>query len=354
MRNPLLCACRRASCQALISYIYLVAVAASIGMLPARALAQSPELSMREFSSAQVKKGVRSLGFGGDGATWGNYALIWHDADSGLIDYGDTHYTNGNQFNFAAVGLNSPSLWHGLTIYGVAMFQNANNVHFNAKSPGLGSSAVALVGDGTDQGIFTKIAMPLGRGFSVGGLLNYEVSQFDANTVSAGNHRAHPLQHRLAAVWRFRPYVGTEQKAVVWLSWLGQQRSGERTDPAGLRQGVSSRTEFRVGGSVSPWEGALIDIGATRLARSNALDATHSIYYDPNLGFEQALLGKHLVLRGGLDETSPTAGISMKFSRYKLDTGYVHDMAIRRVGTLFGENSQSILFTFTVDYGHLQ
>jgi hypothetical protein len=33
-------------------------------------LAQAaPELAMRDFASGQVKKGVRSIGFGGDGAT---------------------------------------------------------------------------------------------------------------------------------------------------------------------------------------------------------------------------------------------------------------------------------------------
>jgi len=76
---------------------------------------------MREFSSGQIKKGVRSIGFGGDGATWGNYSLVWRDADTALVDYGDTHYTNGNDFHFEAVGLTSPSLWHGLTIYVIAM-----------------------------------------------------------------------------------------------------------------------------------------------------------------------------------------------------------------------------------------
>src|SRR5579864_9753320 len=98
--------------------------------------AQSPELSMREFSSGQIKKGVRSIGFGGDGATWGNYALVYRDADTALVDYGDTHYTNGNDFHFSAVGLTTADLWHGLAVYAIAMFQGTNDVHFNARSPG--------------------------------------------------------------------------------------------------------------------------------------------------------------------------------------------------------------------------
>src|ERR1700745_4160429 len=71
---------------------------------PDRARAQSPELAIREFSSSQIKKGVRSIGFGGDGATWGNYGLVWKDAGTALVDYGDTSYTNGNDFHFAAAG----------------------------------------------------------------------------------------------------------------------------------------------------------------------------------------------------------------------------------------------------------
>ena len=57
------------------------------------ARAQSPELAMRDFSSGQIKKGVRSIGFGGDGATWGNYGLVWQDANTAVLDYGDTRFT---------------------------------------------------------------------------------------------------------------------------------------------------------------------------------------------------------------------------------------------------------------------
>src|SRR5215467_12890537 len=144
-----------------------LAAAVLIGLLavPAVARAQSPELSMREFSSGQIKKGVRSIGFGGDGATWGNYALVYKDADTALFDYGDTHYTNGNDFHFEAVGMTTPTLWHGLAVYAIAMFQNTNNVHFNGRSQGLGASPVPLVGKGSDNALFIKAAMPLGKGF---------------------------------------------------------------------------------------------------------------------------------------------------------------------------------------------
>ena len=162
-------------------WLTLVSVLGFIAF-PTPGRAQSPELSMREFSSGQVKKGVRSIGFGGDGATWGNYGLVWKDAGTALVDYGDTHYTNGNDFSFSAVGLTSPSLWNNLTIYMIALSEGTNDVHFNTKSPGLGPSPVAVTGSGKDNALFTKIAMPLGQGLSAGVLLSYETSQFNAET----------------------------------------------------------------------------------------------------------------------------------------------------------------------------
>src|SRR5579871_2348299 len=85
------------------------------------ASAQSPELSLREFASGQIKKGVRSVGFGGDGATWGNYALVWRDGGTALVDAGVTAYTNGNRFQFTAVGFTTPPLWRGLVVYAIAL-----------------------------------------------------------------------------------------------------------------------------------------------------------------------------------------------------------------------------------------
>jgi hypothetical protein len=56
--------------------VFLVSVFVAVVLTPAALFAQSPELSLREFASGQIKKGVRSIGFGGDGATGGNYALV--------------------------------------------------------------------------------------------------------------------------------------------------------------------------------------------------------------------------------------------------------------------------------------
>jgi hypothetical protein len=329
----------------------LVVIAASICAFSDWTHAQSPELSMREFSSGQIKKGVRSIGFGGDGATWGNYGLVWLDANTALVDFGDTHYTNGNDFHFGAVGLTSPGLWHHLAIYGIFMFQGTNDVQLSVKSPGFGPGAVPVTGSGSDHAVFVKIAMPLWKGISVGLLLSHETSKFDAVARPNPEESVH-----YETEWRPSGGFGVawqpNKRLLFGLRGLLNNDLERRTDSAGLTEGMAHTAEFRLGASVSPWKGALLDVGGTRVERRNALAGTHSLVYHPNLGFEQALLRKRLFLRFGLDETSPTAGGSLKLGRFKLDAAYVDNMARSRVGNLFGTHSDSLLATFTVDYGH--
>jgi hypothetical protein len=319
-------------------------VAVAIGFAHS-ARAQSPELAMRDFSSGQIKKGVRSIGFGGDGATWGNYGLVWQDANTAVLDYGNTLYTNGNDFNFQAVGVTSPSLWHDLAIYVIAMQQSTNDVKFLAKAQGLGPTAVPFVGKGNDEAVFVKVAMPIAYGVSAGVLLSHETSQFDA-TSSGQNVK-----------WEtdWRPSGGF---GVAWQSddkkWLFGFRAlfnndfERRIDSTGVAEGLAQTTEYRLGGSYQLWQGGLIDIGATRLEKRNAIAGTHTVIYNPNLGFEQKV--GDFTFRFGLDETSPTAGITYRFSPFKLDIAYVRDMAKARVGDLFGTTSDSILATLTFDF----
>ena len=133
-----------------------IAVALGIVLVSVEARAQSPELSMREFASGQIKKGVRSIGFGGDGATWGNYGLVYRDAATALADVGVTDYTNGNLFTFTAVGATTPPLWHGLAIYLIALSQHAEDVRLSLSSPGLGPGPRAVIGGGADQAVFSQ------------------------------------------------------------------------------------------------------------------------------------------------------------------------------------------------------
>jgi len=74
--------------RAALARVSLVSVFVAVVLFPAALFAQSPELSLREFASGQIKKGVRSIGFGGDGATGGNYALVYRDAGGAFVAAG--------------------------------------------------------------------------------------------------------------------------------------------------------------------------------------------------------------------------------------------------------------------------
>jgi hypothetical protein len=305
---------------------------------------QSPEMSMRDFSSGQIKKGVRSIGFGGDGATWGNYALVWKDTSTALVDVGDTQYGNGNAFHFAAVGLTSPALWHGLAVYVVAMAQGTNQVQFDMKSS-------PVVGSGSDHAIFSKIAMPIAAGLSAGILLSYETSQFDASPRGGADS--------LHFETRWRPSGGFgvtwQPNTIILIGFraLLNRDLDRLSDSAGATEGTARSNEYRLGVSASPWAGALLDAGGTWLKRSNTRTTTHTSELEPNFGFEQTLAEQHVAVRFGVDETSPTAGLTFRIAPCRLDLAYVRDMASSRVQTLFGRTSNSGIATFTLDYGGL-
>jgi hypothetical protein len=312
-------------------------------------LAQSsPELSMREFASGQVKKGVRSIGFGGDGATWGNYALVWKDAGSALFDYADTRFTNGNDFNFAAIGATSPLFWHDLAVYVIALNETTNDVQFATKFPGLGSASVPVNGTGSDHALFSKIALPLGGGFSAGVLLSFEKSHFDA---AADANPANTI--RWDTEWRPSGGFGVSwqpnPRVLVGVRALLNTDYEHITDSAGEQAGTARSQELRVGVSVSPWKGALVDVGGTRLHRQNGISQSNATHTEPNLGFEQ-VLNRRLTIRFGKDETSLTAGLSAKFAPFDIGLAYVNNMAHARVGDLFGKNSNSLFLTVGLDY----
>jgi hypothetical protein len=326
-----------------------VLLLAAVMVLPGLVSAQSPELAMREFASGQVKKGVRSLGFGGDGATWGNYGLVWKDAGTAIVDYGDTQFTNDNDFHFSAIGATTPPLWHDLAVYLIFLQEGTNDVHFKTKSPGLGPNPVPVTGTGADHAIFSKIAMPLGNGFSAGVLLSYETSEFSAVSDANPGQTVH-----YETQWRPSGGFGVAwQPNKTWLVGfraLLNTDDERRTDPAGVTEGTARSQEFRLGVSVAPWDGGLIDVGATHLEKKNSIAGTHTTDTQPNLGFEQALMNRRLVLRIGRDETSDTAGFTWKFAPFDLGMAYVHNMAHARVGDLFGTESNSVMLTLGVDY----
>jgi len=308
---------------------------------------------MRDFASSQIKKGVRAIGFGGDGATWGNYGLVWRDAGTTIVDYGDTAYSEGGDFRFAALGATSPPLWHGLAVYLIALNESTNEVHFSLKAPDLGPRAAPVSGEGSDTGVFSKIALPIAHGISAGVLLSYETSHFQtASLLNPGTSIRYETRWRpsggFGLAWQPNP------RLLLGLRALMNTDEERRTEPTDTRTGLARSVELRLGGSLSPWEGALVDAGVTRLDKRNAIAGTHTLSAEPNIGFEQALWARHFTFRFGVDETSPVAGLSTRFVPFNLDLAYVRNLARHRVGELFGDRSNSVIMTFTIDYRALQ
>lgn len=310
--------------------------------------AQSAELSLREFASGQVKKGVRSIGFGGDGATWGNYGLVWKDAGTALVDFGDTNYTNGNNFHFEAVGVTSPLFWHDLAVYVIALNQSTNDIRLTAKSPGLGPDPLPVAGRGSNQAVFTKAAMPLGYGFSAGALLSHEESTFTAQS-DAGKSVRYETEWRPSGGYGVA-WQQPGSSLLIGFRALHNRDLERRTDAAGETKGLAKSNEYRIGTSISPWHGALVDAGGTRLYRQNGLTGAETTYYAPNLGFEQSFNDNTMAFRFGLDESSPGAGFSAKFADFKLDIAYIHNLGRERLNNLFGNNSNSIIVTLNWHY----
>jgi hypothetical protein len=328
----------------------LAAAFLSVVLFPAAVRAQAPELSLRELASGQIKKGVRSIGFGGDGATTGNYALVYRDAGGALVDGGLTHYTNGNDFTFTAVGATTPALWHGLTVYAIGLSQHAQGIHLSLSSPGLGGAARPLVGGGSNQALFVKVAMPIAHGFSAGALLSYELSQFDAATEPGD---ASPAAVHYETRWRPSGGFGVtwepSKRFLFGTRVILNHDQEVRTDSAGTSEALARTYEARLGGAVSPWTGGLIDVGGTWLYRRNGLAGSTKTALHPNLGVEQNLFARALALRAGLDETSYGAGFSVRRRPLQLDVAYVYNLGKARVGDLFGKTSHSVLATLTFD-----
>ena len=312
---------------------------------------QSPEFSLREFASGQIKKGVRSIGMGGDGATWGNYSLVWRDSSTALLDVGTNQYTNNNRFGFTAIGVTLPSFKNGITFYAIALSQYATNISTSLKLPGMGGAAIPMQGDGSNQAVFVKMAMPLGKGFSFGLLLSYERTIFDAVSEMTPQ-----VYGRFQTEWLPSGGFGfswqPNKRILVGMRALFNNDNETIIDNATTSHGMNNTQEYRLGISVGVWKGALVDLGGNIRHRSNQIFNTSSTATEPNIGFEQNLWQRHFAFRFGLDETSETGGLTLRFNPVVLDMAYVHDMAIARVGNLFGPTSNSIIATLIFDFGN--
>lgn len=122
-----------------------------------------------------------------------------------------------------------------------------------------------------------------------------------------------------------------------------------RTDMFGTTEGLARSYEFRLGASVMPWAGGILDLGATELYRRNGLNGATTTVLHPNLGVEQAIVVNTLFLRAGIDETSYGGGLTVRRRPLQLDVAYIYDLGRARVGSLFGATSNSVLATLTFD-----
>jgi hypothetical protein len=307
-----------------------------------------PELAMREFASGQIKKGVRAIGMGGDGATVGNYSLVWKDADTALADYGITSFTDtGNTLQFVAVGYNTPSFWNGTSLFVIAMSEWGSSLRLHLRSPAYAEGA-DFGAEASDQAVFMKVAKPLRHGIAVGLLLSWErssavaISQTDGGTITYTTS-----------------YLPSGGAGVTWTAnrWLlVGARALLNNDEEHVRDAVSTRTgwnrawELRAGASVYLWPGGTLDAGYVGLIRGNAIDGTS--YYQSELvaGVEERFFHDQLWVRAGWDESSPSLGVSARLARFKLDLAYVHDLGIDRSKGTFGQTDNAVLATLNFDY----
>jgi hypothetical protein len=306
-----------------------------------------PETALREFAGGQVKKGVRTIGMGGDGATTGNYALVYKDAGGALFDEGVVRFRDtGDLFTFSAVGFTTPTFWDDAAFYVIALAQQATDVRVWDDVPS--APHPPSRGNLSDGSVFVKFAKPLGSSWSVGFMGAFELSQatllpdsgappitFRTSYLPSGGAGLHwhPDDHWQAGV---RVILNHDQES--------------RTQAAASSSGLIRSYEYRVGAAYSPWAGTLFDVGGVALDRSNAIEGTSSFAVHPNFGAEQALVRKRVWIRGGLDETTWTAGMSLALPPFKIDLAYLYDLAEARTGDVFGRRNASVIMTLNFDY----
>jgi hypothetical protein len=207
-------------------------------------------------------------------------------------------------------------------------------------------------GDGSNQALFIKAAMPLGRGFAVGLLLSYERSLFDAVSDSSNGYV------RYQTLWIPSGGFGVtwqiNKRILLGVRALFNTDKERRMDSKGTAQGINLSQEYRAGISVGLWKGALIDVGGNVRYRKSQIANTHSLNVEPNIGFEQTLWKNHFALRAGLDESSYTGGFRIRFEPIIFDAAYVYNLGYARLGNLFGTSSNSAIATLALDYGALK
>lgn len=307
-----------------------------------------PETALREFAGGQVKKGVRTIGMGGDGATTGNYALVYRDAGGAIFDQGFVRFQDtGNLFTFSAVGFTTPAFWKDAAFYMIALGQQGNHVRvwdFTPPSAGKPPS----VGDVSDTSLFLKFAKPVGKAWSIGFMWAFELSQ----ATLLPNDGGPPIEFHTSylpsggAGVHFHPDAHWQVGARVILNHDRETRTGDGASKSALLRSY----EYRLGVAYSPWAGTLLDVGGDALDRSNGLEGTSSLDFHPTVGAEQALVAKRVWARAGLDETTWTTGMSVAGGPFKIDLAFLRNLAAARTADVFGKRNTSLIMTLGFDY----
>ncbi len=307
-----------------------------------------PETAMREFAGGQVKKGVRTIGMGGDGATTGNYALVYKDAGGAVFDQGVTRFLDStNTFSFTAVGFTSPTFWDDAAFYAIVLGQTGTGIRvWDQTAPS--SKKPPSTGNLADTSLFVKLAKPVTPTLSVGVMLAYELSQA---TLLPDDGQA-PI--RFTTAWLPSGGAGLhwhpDEHWQVGARVILNHDLETRYQGGAIETGLVRSYEYRLGVAFSPWAGTLFDLGGAALDRSNALEHSSLFAVHPTVGVEQALLAKRLWLRAGLDETTWTGGASVAAGAFKLDLAVLYNLGAARIGELFGKQSLSVIGTLTFDY----
>jgi hypothetical protein len=254
-------------------------------LLVGRGAQAGPETALREFNSSQIKKGVRALGMGGDGATVGNYALVYRDADSALADYGGAYFSDtGDQIHFVAVGATTPRFWNGAAFYVIAMAAWGSGLALHLTSPAFPHGA-DFTGDGSDQALFAKFAKPLGHGVAIGFLLGWERSALTATHGAGGASIAYSTTYLpsggLGVTWDVTPGLLLGARALLNNDWETQ------TDAVATKTGWIHSWEARLGVAIRVWRGGLVDAGVVGLWRGAAIARTSTLEARLVAGFEQ-------------------------------------------------------------------
>lgn len=230
-----------------------VAMAAAAGSADA-----GPETALREFAGGQVKKGVRTIGMGGDGATTGNYALVYKDAGGAIFDEGIAHFLDtGNTFTFSAVGFTTPTFWNDAAFYVIALGQTGNGVRvwdFTAQNPAKPPSR----GNLSDTSVFIKFAKPITKTLSIGFMGAFELSQAmlvpDAGGPPIRFTTSYLPSGGLGLHWH------PDDQWQFGVRVILNHDEETRQQGSSVTSGLLRAYEYRLGGAYAPWRGTLFDI----------------------------------------------------------------------------------------------